>query len=52
MKGRLALRFVALGYLTLLLGIPVALVFIHASTTGSPRHGRRSRHPRPSTRSG
>jgi len=34
MKSRLALRFAALGYLALLLGIPVALVFINAFEDG------------------
>jgi sulfate transport system permease protein len=34
MRGRLVLRFLALGYLALLLGIPVALVFIHAFDDG------------------
>ena len=34
MKSRLALRFAALGYLTLLLGIPVALVFVNAFDDG------------------
>jgi sulfate/thiosulfate transport system permease protein len=34
MKGKLALRFAALTYLTLLLGIPVALVFVHAFDDG------------------
>src|SRR5215210_690493 len=34
MKSRYALRFVALGYLALLLGIPVALVFFNAFQDG------------------
>jgi sulfate transport system permease protein len=34
MKSRYALRFVALGYLALLLGIPVVLVFINAFQDG------------------
>ena len=34
MRSRYALRFLALGYLTLLLGIPVALVFINAFQDG------------------
>ena len=34
MKSKYALRFVALGYLTLLLGIPVVLVFINAFQDG------------------
>jgi sulfate transport system permease protein len=34
MRSRLALRFAALGYLALLLGIPVALVFINAFQDG------------------
>ena len=34
MKSRYALRFIALGYLALLLGIPVALVFINAFQDG------------------
>ncbi len=34
MRGRLALRFLALGYLALLLGIPVGLVFINAFQDG------------------
>ena len=34
MKSKYALRFVALGYLALLLGIPVALVFVNAFQDG------------------
>ena len=34
MRSRYALRFVALGYLALLLGIPVALVFVNAFQDG------------------
>ena len=34
MTSKYALRFVALGYLALLLGIPVALVFINAFQDG------------------
>ena len=34
MKSKYALRFIALGYLALLLGIPVALVFINAFQDG------------------
>ena len=34
MKSRYALRFLALGYLALLLGIPVALVFVNAFQDG------------------
>jgi sulfate/thiosulfate transport system permease protein len=34
MKSRLALRFAALGYLALLLGIPVVLVFVNAFQDG------------------
>ena len=34
MRGRYVLRFLALGYLALLLGIPVALVFINAFQDG------------------
>ena len=34
MKSKYALRFLALGYLALLLGIPVALVFINAFQDG------------------
>ena len=34
MRSKYALRFVALGYLALLLGIPVALVFFHAFQDG------------------
>ena len=34
MRSRLALRFAALGYLGLLLGIPVALVFVNAFQDG------------------
>src|SRR4051794_7293391 len=34
MRGRYALRFVALGYLALLLGIPVVLVFVNAFQDG------------------
>ena len=34
MRSRYALRFVALGYLALLLGIPVCLVFVHAFQDG------------------
>ena len=34
MKSKYALRFVALGYLALLIGIPVALVFINAFQDG------------------
>jgi sulfate/thiosulfate transport system permease protein len=34
MKSRLALRFVALGYLALLLGVPVVLVFVNAFDDG------------------
>ena len=34
MRSRYALRFVALGYLALLLGIPVGLVFINAFQDG------------------
>src|SRR3954467_8589907 len=34
MRSKYALRFVALGYLTLLLGIPVVLVFVNAFQDG------------------
>ncbi len=34
MRSKYVLRFLALGYLTLLLGIPVALVFINAFQDG------------------
>src|ERR671919_2552118 len=34
MKSRYALRFIALGYLALLLGIPVGLVFVNAFQDG------------------
>src|ERR1044072_2540600 len=34
MRSKYALRFIALGYLALLLGIPVALVFINAFQDG------------------
>src|ERR671927_795986 len=34
MRSRYALRFVALGYLALLLGIPVVLVFVNAFQDG------------------
>jgi sulfate transport system permease protein len=34
MRSRLALRFAALGYLALLLGVPVALVFVNAFEDG------------------
>ena len=34
MSNRLVLRFLALGYLALLLGIPVALVFVNAFQDG------------------
>src|SRR3954465_15189470 len=34
MRSRYALRFIALGYLALLLGIPVVLVFINAFQDG------------------
>src|SRR4051795_3329222 len=34
MKSKYALRFVALGYLALLLGVPVVLVFVNAFQDG------------------
>ena len=34
MKSKYALRFIALGYLTLLLGVPVVLVFVNAFQDG------------------
>ena len=34
MRSRYALRFIALGYLALLLGIPVVLVFFNAFQDG------------------
>jgi sulfate/thiosulfate transport system permease protein len=34
MRSRYALRFLALGYLALLLGIPVGLVFVNAFQDG------------------
>ena len=52
MRTKYALRFLALGYLVLLLGIPVALVFVNASRTASPPRGTRSPRPRRSTPSG
>ena len=39
MKSKYALRFLALGYLLLLLGIPVALVFFNAFQDGWARPG-------------
>ena len=41
MKSKYALRFLALGYLALLLGIPVALVFVNAFRTASAPPGTR-----------
>ena len=34
MKSKYALRFIALGYLALLLGVPVVLVFVNAFQDG------------------
>ncbi len=34
MRSRYALRFLALGYLALLLGVPVSLVFVNAFQDG------------------
>ena len=44
MKSKYALRILGLGYLTLLLGIPVALVFFNAFQDGDGRGVGRGDH--------